>query len=74
MSLLTNLQMMFSAVSKPPQQVWIWDVPMSARSGVFALRLKTTLPDQKTVTTGMACGQKTNLLPAWSASSNKPGL
>lgn len=32
-------------------EFWIWDVPMSAHSGVFALRLQATLPGQKTVST-----------------------
>ncbi len=39
-------------VLQPGGELWIWDVPMSARSGVFALRLQATLPNQKTVSTG----------------------
>ena len=39
-------------VLQPGGEFWIWDVPMSTRSGVFALRLQATLPNQKTITTG----------------------
>jgi ubiquinone/menaquinone biosynthesis C-methylase UbiE len=38
-------------VLQPGGEFWIWDAPMSARSGVFALRLQITLPNQKTITT-----------------------
>lgn len=39
-------------VLQPNGEFWIWDVPMAARSGVFALRLQATLPNQNTITTG----------------------
>lgn len=39
-------------VLQPGGEFWIWDVPMAARSGVFALRLQATLPNQNTITTG----------------------
>ncbi|MCG2786461.1 MAG: methyltransferase domain-containing protein [Anaerolineae bacterium] len=38
-------------VLQPGGEFWIWDVLMSARSGVFALRLQATLPDLKNVST-----------------------
>jgi ubiquinone/menaquinone biosynthesis C-methylase UbiE len=38
-------------VLQPGGELWVWDVPMNASSGVFALRLQVTLPNQKTVTT-----------------------
>lgn len=38
-------------VLQPGGEFWIWDAPMSARSGVFALRLQVTLPNQKTIIT-----------------------
>lgn len=38
-------------VLQPNGEFWIWDVPMSDNSRVFALRLEVTLPDQKTITT-----------------------
>lgn len=38
-------------VLQPGGEFWIWDVPMNARRGVFALRLQATLPNQKTVST-----------------------
>ena len=38
-------------VLQPGGEFWIWDAPMSARSGVFALRLQVTLPNQKIITT-----------------------
>ncbi len=38
-------------VLQPGGEFWIWDAPMSARSGVFALRLHVSLPNQKTITT-----------------------
>lgn len=38
-------------VLQPGGEFWIWDAPMSARSGIFALRLQVTLPNQKTVST-----------------------